>query len=421
MEVTVTQPTVRLAGRRANSLTEARTLITLALVLAACSSPKEPVIDTTCLLDPSLPIQLPCSTEPRPIVDDPGFMAVAAGQDHTCALATDGRAFCWGRNAFEPVDFRTGAGIATRPYPVPGDHRFFSITAGGDHTCALDAVGTAWCWGSNHSGQLGIGPQPSSAATPMRVAGDVAFARLIGGRQHTCGIAVDGAAWCWGWDFFGEIGRGIWEMEIQPVPFRVVGGHVFIGLSAGGRFTCGLRDGGDAWCWGHAHIGELGTSQTPLCHDLLGTVRCSPTPIPVATNLRFTAISSGASHTCAVSTDHRAFCWGDDGQHQLGPAAGDRFGLREVAGPRFSSIHAGGSTSCGLTEAGETLCWGGNWMGQLGRNSRAFAEPLPAPLAGGHRFKALSVGLTHACGITQAGATLCWGSNERGQLGAGVW
>jgi alpha-tubulin suppressor-like RCC1 family protein len=397
----------------------------LTLLFSACENPVDQTGHPFCALDPRLPITLPCSAEPRRVADDVGFVAIAAGQDHTCALGADGRPYCWGRNAFEPVDFTTGAGISTRPVPLPGDQRFVGIAAGDDHTCALTQAGEAWCWGANHNGQLGLGGRegqlPPFSLVPARVAGDIPFSALGPGRQHTCAIAAGGAAYCWGMDFYGEVGRGIWRMDAQATPFRVVGGHEFTAIGGGQRFTCALRPGGEAWCWGHAQIGELGTFQVALCPDLFMNVRCSPSPVRVATDRRFVAIASGAVHTCAITADGRTFCWGDNGQGQLGPGTGDGYTPRELSGHSFTAIRAGGFTTCGMTAAGETFCWGGNWHGQLGTGSREYADPNPARVAGGHRFKALSVGLVHACGITEAGATYCWGSNERGQIGAGTW
>jgi alpha-tubulin suppressor-like RCC1 family protein len=398
---------------------------TFSVVLPACENPIEQIGGSICLLDPTMPIELPCSPEPRRVVDDVGFVAIAAGQDHTCALTADGRPYCWGRMLYEPVDFRTGAGISTRPVPLSGDQRFIGIAAGESHTCALTEAGEAWCWVANHSGQLGIsaraGELPPFSLTPARVAGEVVFTTLGPGRQHSCAIAAGGAAYCWGMDWYGEVGRGFWRMEVQPTPFPVVGHHEFTAIGSGQRFTCALRVDGEAWCWGHGHIGELGTRQTAVCADPFMNTRCSPSPVRVAISHRFVGIATGATHTCAITAEGRTFCWGDTGQGQLGPGAGDGFTPVEVAGHAFAAIHAGGSTSCGTTAGGETLCWGGNWQGQLGTGSLEYADPTPTRIAGGHRFTALSVGFTHACGIADSGATYCWGSNERGQLGAGVW
>jgi len=150
-------------------------------------------------------------------------------------------------------------------------------------------------------------------------------------------------------------------------------------------------------------------------------VRCSPWPIPIAAAQQFVAVAGGSSFSCALAIDGRLFCWGDGGQHQLGPNTGDRFTPQPVEGWLFHGIHVGGSTTCGSIALGETLCWGGNWMGQLGTGSEEYAEPNPRPIAGGHRWSVLSLGRSHACGITDGGATYCWGSNGDGQLGVGVW
>jgi alpha-tubulin suppressor-like RCC1 family protein len=400
-------------------------IVPILLLLVACDPVGWDGRAAICLVDPSMPIELRCSTEPRRIVDDIGFVAIAAGHDHTCALTADGRPYCWGRNVYVPIDLTTGQGIATRPVAIPTDLRFVDIAAGDDHTCAITAEGEGYCWGANHSGQLGTGPVGgewlSHSDTPARVAGDITFAMIRAGRVHTCGIDTEGAAYCWGMDFYGEVGRGFWEIESQPTPFRVVGDHVFASIGGGQRFTCALDPAGQAWCWGHGHIGELGTLDVAICGDFFMDVRCSPWPVPVATQQRFSALASGAVHSCGITAGGTAHCWGDYGQGQLGPGPGGRYGLREVPAHRFTVIHAGGSTTCGTTAAGETLCWGGNWMGQLGTGSDEYTDSNPTVIAGGHRFAVLSIGLAHACGITDAGATYCWGSNERGQLGTGVW
>jgi alpha-tubulin suppressor-like RCC1 family protein len=395
------------------------------LLVVACDPTGPAGSHAICAVDPAQPIELPCSTEPRRIVDDIGFVAIAAGQDHTCALTADGRPYCWGRNVYVPIDFGAGQGITTRPVAIPTDLRFVDIAAGDNHTCAVTAEGDGYCWGSNHGGQLGTVPASgdwiSYSDTPAPVAGEITFAKIRPGRNHTCGLDTAGAAYCWGVDFYGEVGRGFWEIESQLTPFRVVGGHIFASIGGGQRFTCALDPGGRAWCWGHAHIGELGTLDVSICPDFFMNVRCSPWPVPVATQRRFRALASGGLHSCGLTAGETAYCWGDSGQGQLGPGPGERFALWEVRGHTFAAIHAGGATTCGTTSAGETLCWGGNWMGQLGTGSGEYSDPNPAAIAGGHRFAALSLGLAHACGITHAGATYCWGSNDRGQLGAGVW
>jgi alpha-tubulin suppressor-like RCC1 family protein len=97
------------------------------------------------------------------------FASLRAGYRHTCGITTGGAAYCWGDNASGQLG--TGSVGGTRPVPttVVGGHAFTFIDGGRDHTCAVDTDKRAYCWGSNSHGQLGIGPPGPSRATPQRV------------------------------------------------------------------------------------------------------------------------------------------------------------------------------------------------------------------------------------------------------------
>jgi hypothetical protein len=76
---------------------------------------------------------------------------------------------------------------------------------------------------------------------------------------------------------------------------------------------------------------------------------------------------------------------------------------------------------CGITADTTTYCWGPNASGQLGDGTTVDApDSLPVAVVGGHKFASLALGRAHTCGITVAGAALCWGSNDRGELGVGT-
>ena len=107
------------------------------------------------------------------------------------------------------------------PVAVTGGHIFESIASGGfeadfghGHTCAV-ADGTAYCWGDNERGQLGIGsgglgsedltPHP----TPMAISGFFFNAITAGLGRHTCGLTNSGAAYCWGREYIWCIGERV--------------------------------------------------------------------------------------------------------------------------------------------------------------------------------------------------------------------
>jgi len=84
-----------------------------------------------------------------------------------------------------------------------------------------------------------------------------------------------------------------------------------------------------------------------------------------------------------------------------------------------SNIAAGGRHSCMLDESGKALCWGNNERGQLGDGTLE-SRAAPVPVAGDFTLSALSAGVWHSCGVSRDGEAYCWGSNESGQLGDGT-
>src|SRR6266571_2123342 len=156
----------------------------------------------------------------------------------------------------------------------------------------------------------------------------------------------------------------------------------------------------------------VATFLVAACSDSLG-------PVPAGT---FGLVSGGFQHTCGILGSGAAYCWGFNGSLQLGTgAANDRDTLpRLVAGGLvFAHIDAGQGHTCGITRAGAAYCWGsGSNDGALG-NDTVDVSPVPVPVDGGLKFKAITLGRTHTCGLTTAGAAYCWGNNDFGALGTG--
>ena len=78
----------------------------------------------------------------------------------------------------------------------------------------------------------------------------------------------------------------------------------------------------------------------------------------------------------------------------------------------------GTAHTCGITTAGAAYCWGYNGEGELGDGTNTTASS-PVPVAGGLSFASLSAGAFHSCGMT-GGGLYCWGDNTVGQLGDGT-
>jgi len=196
---------------------------------------------------------------PTPVVGGLTFAAISAGNLHSCALATDGTAYCWGWNSWPYMGhgwLGTGDTVnRVAPTPVMGGLTFAAISAGGRHTCALTTNGAAYCWGFNVAGQLGTGDDVTKTI-PTPVVGGLTFTVISAGGLHTCGLTTSGLAYCWGHNFDGQLGTG--NTVPQAMPTAVIGGLRFAAISASDAHTCGLTTGGAAYCWGDGYWGQLG-------------------------------------------------------------------------------------------------------------------------------------------------------------------
>ena len=313
---------------------------------------------------------------------------------------------------------------------------FASVSPAASHTCALTTGGAAYCWGDNQLGELGTGsttgPQTCTigqtgfpcSRTPAAVGGGLAFTTLTGDSYYfTCGLTQGGAAYCWGFNGDGELGDGTRTTRSSPV--AVAGGLTFASLSAGAFHACGLTPAGVGYCWGDNSYGQLGD----------GTQTFRTSPVPVSGGATFASITAGGSHTCAVTTTGVTACWGLNSSGQLGwgsmtgPSTCVYVGSNYACGVApvtvtgqiaFARLSAGASHTCGVTAAGIAYCWGENSSGQVGANY-ATDQAAPVAVTGGLSFGSLSAGGFHTCGLvlSLAGRAYCWGNNYLGQVGNG--
>jgi alpha-tubulin suppressor-like RCC1 family protein len=166
---------------------------------------------------------------PIEVAGDLSFTSLVAGSMHTCGLDGTGKAWCWGNDTYGQVgDGPADQGNKYAPIRVAGDLSFTSLAAGSMHTCGLDRTGNAWCWGDDASGQVGDGPaDQAQKPSPVAVAGGVVFSSLTAGGSHTCGVDATDQAWCWGRDEDGQIGDGPADQGNENAPVAVAGGISF--------------------------------------------------------------------------------------------------------------------------------------------------------------------------------------------------
>lgn len=369
------------------------------------------------------------------------FVSVGAGEGHTCALSAAGQAYCWGLNDVGQLGTTGGGFSRSTPEPVDGSLTFVFLSVGRFHTCGLTAEGEAHCWGRNDRAQLGTETATPvcnifpCSRTPVPVSGGISFAQISAGAAHTCGVDTGGIAYCWGRNEASQLGIDPPPGEVEqcgeapsetpctttPVPVET--DLTFTAVSAGVFVTCGLTPAGAVYCWGRNEYGQFGTGMS----DQPATA----TPTQGAGNMTFTSIDVGIFNTCGLGPDG-AFCWGRNTFGQLGNAsttdAADPAPV--MTGVELTFIDTSQEHTCGILDDGDAACWGLNSIGQLGAPSprtcpdEAFltespCSTVPLVVSGGLQFATVSAGRHHTCALAINGAVFCWGSNDHGELGSG--
>jgi alpha-tubulin suppressor-like RCC1 family protein len=296
-------------------------------------------------------------------------------------------------------------GAAGVTFRARSDLFFSKVATGWRHSCGLDPRGLAWCWGNNFWGQLGDGTRTNSVDS-RPVAGRHTFDRLYAGMLHTCGLTPQGDAYCWGDNGSGQLGDG--TSRSSTVPVLVLGGHRFRSLAVGYTHTCGITVQGQLYCWGNDAHGQT-TARLDTCPG----GPCSRLPAHVELEGVIVSVAAGEAHSCAVNGREQVFCWGlnDWGQLGIGSFGGSMIPPTEVSGGvRLQQLMAWGRTTCGLNDRGAAFCWGMNNAGKLGIGSLLNLD-RPAPVASqGVLFADLGIGDEHTCGRTEAGQVYCWGA-----------
>lgn len=192
------------------------------------------------------------------------FKAISSGIQHSCAVTTAGLAYCWGSNQFGQLGDGTNTDRSA-PVAVGGGLTFATISAGAEHTCGVTTGNVVYCWGANWEGRIGDGTSGGGAhrSTPTRLAGIALVAQsVVAGGQSTCALSTTGAAYCWGSNYHGELGDG--TTSDRTAPIAVAGGHTFKALTGGGWDgpVCGVTTAGAAYCWGSNRNGGLGRGTT---------------------------------------------------------------------------------------------------------------------------------------------------------------
>ncbi len=310
-------------------------------------------------------------TSPVTVLDlGPGVRAISAGTNHACAITASSALKCWGANAggqtgqpAAPAQLRA-QGVLGLSGPVT------SVSAGPDYTCAITTG--VHCWGRNTGGQLGTGTNSVRPAPVRGLAGAALRVRTY--RGFACARLVNLSVACWGDNRQGFLGDGTKIPHTSPVQVSAIPGGATT-LAAGVAYHSCLTDTrGAVRCWGTDTFGEAGNGELPRSGVLATPVAVRGLPGPA------TRVVVGEYHSCAQAAS-KAYCWGNNDWGQLGDnTVTDRYTAVPVSGLSgpVVSLAAGTNHSCAVTQDGGIWCWGHNGNGQLGdRTFQPHARAMP--------------------------------------------
>jgi alpha-tubulin suppressor-like RCC1 family protein len=319
------------------------------------------------------------SNVPVRIPGDLHFAQISSYGRHTCGITLAGKAYCWGYNGWGGLGDGSNSSQSFTPVAVSGGITFRAISTGADHTCGVATDNRAFCWGNNDWRQLGAGAVFTTS--PTIVSETLRFSKITAGTAFTCGITTANETYCWGANSIGQIGDGgkiSYGNVFVAAPQKVVGGQSFQSVTLGNQFACALTTVGQGYCWG--------SNNSKLGNGTQGVDTSSP--VPMAGGIAFQTISAGYGHSCGVITSFQVYCWGLNGSGQLGSTVANgsnpvRAGNIEAIEAAASGIGTGsGAHSCAIAKDRLTVwCWGRNDVGQLGNGATtagAASNPTPS-------------------------------------------
>jgi alpha-tubulin suppressor-like RCC1 family protein len=361
-------------------------------------------------------------TEVAPLSDSP-----VQEIDVDSCIISQGQPWCHtgvgiGSQRVVSFDYYTPDKIAESPVDISAggllEGKNVTLASGrAGHSCAV-ADDEMYCFGLNHSGQLGDGIIATEAKRPVKVVGLPAGAvkGIVTGDGATCAL-VEAQVYCWGYGNNGFLGNGSWGNSVSPVKVDGLSGKTINSITSGEDFVCATDTNKVVYCWGGNDDGQLG----------IGTTDSSNVPVVVSAlaGKNVTEVTAGGYGVCAV-VDGVPNCWGNNWSKQLDGSTWDSVltpralpMIGGLAGKQAVSIAVSDTSYCALASDKNVYCWGANDSGEFGDGSMDTISYSPQLVSLSGDTTKIVAGDYHICSLS-GGSVYCWGTSAQGQIGAGV-
>lgn len=279
------------------------------------------------------------------------------------------------------------------------DTRWKQADIGAGFQALLAEDGSVWTFGSNYrGGSLGTG-DTLDRAVPTPVYGSRQYSKIAAGQLHTIALTPDGRAYGWGWCTEGQVGvgwiTGYYDAQQIVSPTEVYGYYTdWTDISAGEKWSVGVRSDGQVWMWGLQP----------------GTASKLSRPTRLGTETGAAKVFAGQDHGLVIKTDGSLWSWGANAAGQLGDGTtvAKSGNLVSVDNGEWRTAAAGAGFSVALRSDGTLWSWGGNGYGQLGKGDTANSS-IPVRVGADTDWDTLEAGGTWVIATKKDGSVWAWG------------
>ncbi|KAH9717222.1 Ultraviolet-B receptor UVR8 [Citrus sinensis] len=239
---------------------------------------------------------------------------IACGDSHCLAVTVEGEVQSWGRNQNGQLGLGT-----TEDSLVPQKLQAFEgvsikmVAAGAEHSVAVAEDGELYGWGWGRYGNLGLGDR-NDRLIPEKVATvDLQREKMVMvacGWRHTISVSSSGRLYSYGWSKYGQLGHGDFKDHLVPCQLEALRESFISQISGGWRHTMAVTSDGKLYGWGWNKFGQVGVGDN--------VDHCSPVQVKFPLDQKVVQISCGWRHTLAVTERQNVFSWGRGTNGQLG-------------------------------------------------------------------------------------------------------
>ena len=354
--------------------------------------------------------------QPSPVKILSNIASVTMDGESVAAITTTGDLYTWGRNQYGQIGNGKSGTDEIQMTPVKVLSNVASVSINQGTVAAVTTNGDLYAWGRNDYAQAGNGKSGTGAVqnTPVKILSNVAKLTSNGG--PAAAITTNGDLYCWGTNWFGQVGNGTRDHQTKPV--KVLSNVASVSTSS---TTFAIATNGDLYGWGYSEVGQVGNGNIDYAGE------SQTTPVKVLSNV--VSVIATYTNSAAITTNGDLYCWGENTDYRIGNGTNNQQATPfKVLSNIASYTNDMGINAAAVTKNGDLYTWGNNADGQIGNTQSGYTDdPLSDGIIQKTPVKVLSNVVSASTidnvssAINKSGDLYCWGNNDEGSVGNGKW